>query len=130
MTVPATRDVVAQWAFDTRPLLLRFHLWLDDVQVEWRRGGPDKTHEHTDFAPGDIRRCLVMTAGVTALGTRLFASFGAGKGADKHALNQVTVNAPSVPVVVNVLAQPTSDPAAIKRHHKRLRSQVLPPRMY
>ena len=34
----------------------------------------------------------------------------------EHALNRVTFNAPSVPVVVNVTAQPTSDPAAIKRH--------------
>ncbi|MEQ1770588.1 MAG: ACP S-malonyltransferase [Devosia sp.] len=34
----------------------------------------------------------------------------------EHALNSVTTNAPSVPVVVNVLAAPTSDPAAIKLH--------------
>jgi [acyl-carrier-protein] S-malonyltransferase len=34
----------------------------------------------------------------------------------EHALNHVTMNAPSVPVVVNVLARPTSDPAAIKQH--------------
>ncbi|MEO8758882.1 MAG: ACP S-malonyltransferase [Devosia sp.] len=33
-----------------------------------------------------------------------------------HALDRVTTNAPVVPVVVNVLAQPTSDPTAIKRH--------------
>jgi [acyl-carrier-protein] S-malonyltransferase len=33
-----------------------------------------------------------------------------------HALDRVTMNAPSVPVVVNVLAQPTSDPAAIRKH--------------
>jgi len=25
------RTMVAQWAFDTRPVLLRFHLWLEDV---------------------------------------------------------------------------------------------------
>jgi [acyl-carrier-protein] S-malonyltransferase len=34
----------------------------------------------------------------------------------EHALGQVATNAPSVPVVVNVLAKPTSDPDAIKRH--------------
>ena len=25
---------VAQWAFDTRPILGRFHLWLEDVDIE------------------------------------------------------------------------------------------------
>jgi [acyl-carrier-protein] S-malonyltransferase len=34
----------------------------------------------------------------------------------EHALEHVAVNAPSVPVVANVLARPTSDPVAIKRH--------------
>lgn len=34
----------------------------------------------------------------------------------EHALNHVTMNAPSVPVVVNVLATSTSDTDAIKRH--------------
>lgn len=33
-----------------------------------------------------------------------------------HALDRVTVNVPVVPVVVNVLARPTSEPAAIKQH--------------
>jgi [acyl-carrier-protein] S-malonyltransferase len=33
-----------------------------------------------------------------------------------HALDRVAISAPSVPVVANVLAQPTSDPTAIKRH--------------
>jgi [acyl-carrier-protein] S-malonyltransferase len=39
----------------------------------------------------------------------------------EHALNQVTVNAPVVPVVANVLAAPISDPEEIK---KRLVEQV------
>lgn len=39
----------------------------------------------------------------------------------EHALNQVTVNAPVVPVVANVLAKPISDPEEIK---KRLVEQV------
>jgi hypothetical protein len=41
-----------------------------------------------------------MTAGVTALGTRLFASFGAGKGADKHVLNQVKKDADAISAYV------------------------------
>jgi [acyl-carrier-protein] S-malonyltransferase len=39
----------------------------------------------------------------------------------EHALNQVTVNSPVVPVVANVLAKPISDPEEIK---KRLVEQV------
>ncbi|HET8644242.1 MAG TPA: hypothetical protein VFO85_02060, partial [Vicinamibacteria bacterium] len=100
MSERAKRDVVAQWAFDTRPLLLRFHLWLEDVQVEWRRGGPMKTEDRYDFAPSEIRRCLAMTAGVTALGTRLFARFGEGKGADKSTLNQVKKDADAISAYV------------------------------
>ena len=34
MTDDEKRNVIAQWAFDTRPVLLRFHLWLEDVEVE------------------------------------------------------------------------------------------------
>jgi [acyl-carrier-protein] S-malonyltransferase len=34
----------------------------------------------------------------------------------EHALGQVEFKAPAVPVVVNVTARPTSDPAAIKAH--------------
>jgi [acyl-carrier-protein] S-malonyltransferase len=34
----------------------------------------------------------------------------------EHALGQVTINSPSVPVVANVTARPTSDPAAIRKH--------------
>ena len=30
MSNGAKRNLVAQWAFDTRPVLLRFHLWLDE----------------------------------------------------------------------------------------------------
>ena len=31
MAERARKDMVAQWAFDTRPLLLRFHLWLEEA---------------------------------------------------------------------------------------------------
>ena len=27
------KNIIAQWAFDTRPILGRFHLWLEDVEV-------------------------------------------------------------------------------------------------
>ena len=100
LTLPAKRDVVAQWAFDTRPLLLRFHLWLEDVQVEWRRGGPGVGVEHAEFVSGEMRRSLAMTAGVTALGTRLFAPFGAGKGADPATLNQVKKDSDAISAYV------------------------------
>jgi hypothetical protein len=92
--------VIAQWAFDTRPLLLRFHLWLEDVQVEWRRGGPSIGTEHSEFASGEMRRSLAMTAAVTALGTRLFAPFGAGKVADRATLNQVKKDADAISAYV------------------------------
>jgi hypothetical protein len=97
---PTKNDAIAQWAFDTRPLLLRFHLWLEDVEVEWRRGEPGHGADGLEFVPGEIRRCLAMTAGVTALGTRLFAPFGAGKGADKATLNQVKKDADAISAYV------------------------------
>ena len=49
------RNIVAQWAFDTRPVLLRFHLWLEDVQVE--RAQPEPVSAHS-FTPRGIARCL------------------------------------------------------------------------
>jgi hypothetical protein len=100
LALPTPRDVIAQWAFDTRPLLLRFHLWLEDVEVEWRRGGPASPGEHAEFVPDEMRRCLAMTAAVTALGTRLFAPFGEGRGADKATLNQVKKEADAVSAYV------------------------------
>ena len=99
MPEPDKKDVVAQWAFDTRSLLLRFHLWLEDVEVQWRRGSHGR-YEHFDFVPGDIRHCLAMAAAVTALGTRLFARFGEGKGADKQTLNQVKKDADAISAYV------------------------------
>jgi len=38
------RNLVAQWAFDTSPILGRFHLWLEDVEIEWLNG-----ERHSDF---------------------------------------------------------------------------------
>lgn len=99
MIDPKKQDLIAQWAFDTRPLLLRFHLWLEDVQVEWRPGS-QAGYEAFDFIPSEIRRSLAMTAAVTALGTQLFARFGAGKDADKQTLNQVKKDADAISAYV------------------------------
>ena len=100
MAHASKRDLIAQWAYDTRPLLLRFHLWLEDVELEWQRGGSDQDYERFDFVSAGIRRCAAMTAGITALGTRLFAPFGGGKGADKRTLNQVKKDADAISAYV------------------------------
>ena len=93
-------NLIAQWAFDTRPLLLRFHLWLEDVEVTWLRGGDAESYARFDHVPGAIRRCLAMSAGVTALGTRLFGRFGDGAGAEKASLNQVKKDADAISAYV------------------------------
>ncbi len=68
------RNRIAQWAFDTRPILGRFHLWLDDVEIEWVRGDDRKTtNQSISFVDENMERLFIMTAAVTALGTRLFA---------------------------------------------------------
>jgi hypothetical protein len=97
MTDSAKQDLVAQWAFDTRPVLLRFHLWLEDVEVERAQAEPVSAHT---FAPRGIARCLAMTSAATALGTRLFGEFGAGAGRDKAAVNQVKKAADAVSAYV------------------------------
>jgi len=100
MARPEKRDLIAQWAFDTRPLLLRFHLWLEDVEIEWQRGADDRAYRDFSFVPSNLRRCIAMSAGLTALGTRLFAPFGGGKAADKQTLNQVKKEADAVSAYV------------------------------
>lgn len=87
------RDLIAQWAFDTQPVLQRFHLWLDDVEVERAQAEPVSAHS---FAPRAIARCLAITSAATALGTRLFGQFGAGQGKDKYAYNQAKKAADAV----------------------------------
>jgi hypothetical protein len=95
------RDARAQWSFDTRPILGRFHLWLEDVEVQWTRGKPAKEFTHQlAFVDGRIERLLAMTAAVTALGTRLFGRFGAGANADKVTLNQVKKDADAISAYV------------------------------
>jgi hypothetical protein len=91
------RNMVAQWAFDTRPVLLRFHLWLEDVEVE--RSQPEPVSAFT-FTPRGIARCLAMTSAATALGTRLFGEFGAGAGREKAAYNQVKKSADAISAYV------------------------------
>jgi hypothetical protein len=85
MTDRDKRDLVAQWAFDTRPVLLRFHLWLEDVEVDRAQPVPVSSRS---FTPRGVARCLAMTSAATALGTRLFGQFGAARGKDKQAYNQ------------------------------------------
>ena len=97
MTDSVKRNLVAQWAFDTRPVLLRFHLWLEDVDVERAQAEPVSAHT---FAPRGIARCLAMTSAATALGTRLFGDFGAGAGQDKATVNQVKKAADAVSAYV------------------------------
>ncbi len=93
----ARRNLVAQWAFDTRPVLGRFHLWLEDVEVERAQEEPVSAHS---FTPRSTARCLAMTAATTALGARLFGQFGAGVGVDKHVFNQVKKAADAISAYV------------------------------
>ncbi len=97
MTETEKRNVIAQWAFDTRPVLLRFHLWLEDVEVERAQEEPVSAFT---FAPRGIARCLAMTSAATALGTRLFGGFGDGAGKDKAAYNQVKKSADAISAYV------------------------------
>ena len=90
-------DLIAQWAFDTRSILGRFHLWLEDVEVEWTRGEPaaEFTSE-ISFLDGRMERLFAMTGAVTALGTQVFARFGAGATLDKAGINQVKKDADAI----------------------------------
>jgi hypothetical protein len=97
MTDIERRNIIAQWAFDTRPVLLRFHLWLEDVQVE--RAQPEPVSAHT-FTPRGIARCLAVTSAATALGTKLFGGYGEGAGKDKAAYNQVKKSADAISAYV------------------------------
>jgi hypothetical protein len=95
------RDRVAQWAFDTRPILSRLHLWLENVEVEWLRGGPKPVGiSEISFMSDAMERQMEMAAGVTALGTILFGRFGKGKGKGKAELNQVKKDADAISAYV------------------------------
>jgi hypothetical protein len=92
-----TRDLIAQWAFDARPILGRFHLWLENVEITWVRGEPAKEFtSDISFMDGGMERLFAVTGAVTALGTRLFGRYGAGKGLDKSGLNQAKKEADAI----------------------------------
>src|SRR5512133_1965261 len=91
------RDIVAQWSFDTRPILGRFHLWLDDVEVEWVRGEPAKEFtREISFLDGRMERLMAVTGAVTALGTQVFGRYGEGAKLDKAGLNRVKKDADAI----------------------------------
>jgi hypothetical protein len=91
MTMDRTRrDRIAQWAFDSRPVLGRFHLWLEDVDERWISGGPEKG---LSFAGPALEKALIAGSAVTALGTRLFGRWGEAKGQDKTTTNRIKKDA-------------------------------------
>ncbi|HSO23785.1 MAG TPA: hypothetical protein VLT81_12800 [Chondromyces sp.] len=87
------RNRIAQWAFDTRSILGRFHLWLEDVEIEYHGR---QENDDLSFAGGSLERAFVVAAAVTALGTRLFGRWGEGAGLDKAGINRVKKDADAV----------------------------------
>jgi hypothetical protein len=91
------KNLIAQWAFDTRPILGRLHLWLEDVEIEWIRGkADDDMNDSISFVDSRTERMLAMTSAVTAIGTKLFGRFGEGKGLPKAELNLVKKDADAI----------------------------------
>ena len=88
------KNLVAQWAFDTRTVLGRFHLWLDDVEDDWTPG--TDIDDAYSFVGTRLEKAFMMTTAVTALGTRLFGRYGEGKGVDKTAINRVKKDADAI----------------------------------
>lgn len=96
-SVQKKKDRIAQWAFDTRSILGRFHLWLEDVEVEWNWGKSFREFSsEISFLEGSMERLFAMTGAVTALGTQLFGRFGEGANLDKAGLNQVKKDADAI----------------------------------
>lgn len=90
-------NLIAQWAFDTRPILSRFHMWLEDIDVHWQKGEKsDEFVRDLSFMDGRMERLFAMTGAVTALGTQIFGGFGKGKGSGKHELNQAKKEADAI----------------------------------
>ncbi|MCA9753551.1 MAG: hypothetical protein KC591_15260 [Gemmatimonadetes bacterium] len=87
------RDLIAQWAFDTRSVLGRFHVWLEDVEEGWLRGRPDNG---VSFVGKALEKSFVMSAAVTALGTKLFGRYGEANGGDKKLVNRVKKDADAI----------------------------------
>ncbi len=91
------RNLVAQWAFDTSPILGRFHLWLEDVEIDWLNGDRHSDFDSSvSFVDARMERMFTMTAAVTALGTQLFGRYGEGQNQDKQGLNQVKKDADAI----------------------------------
>jgi hypothetical protein len=87
------RNQIAQWAFDTRAILGRFHLWLKDVELS---SNGNSVTDGISFVGGSLERAFVMATAVTALGTRLFGRWGEGEGLDKAGINRVKKDADAV----------------------------------
>jgi hypothetical protein len=87
------RNRIAQWAFDTRAILGRFHLWLKNVELQ--QDG-NSTTEGISFVGGSLERAFIMATAVTALGTRLFGRWGEAAGLDKMGINRVKKDADAV----------------------------------
>ncbi|RLB90656.1 MAG: hypothetical protein DRH26_09300, partial [Deltaproteobacteria bacterium] len=91
------KNLISQWAFDTRPILGRLHLWLEDVNIEWIKGQTvDELNDSISFVDNRTERMLAMTSAVTALGTKLFGRFGEGAGLGKKELNLVKKDADAI----------------------------------
>ncbi len=91
------KNLIAQWAFDTRPILGRLHLVLRDVEVHWNRGkATEEFASQISFLDGRMERLMCMTAAVTSLGTKLYGRYGEGAGQDKAGLNQVKKDADAI----------------------------------
>ena len=58
----------------------RFHLWLEDVEVERAQAEPVSA---SLFTPRGIARCVAVMSAATALGTRLFGRIRRGGGEGK-----------------------------------------------
>jgi hypothetical protein len=87
------RNQIAQWAFDTRAILGRFHLWLEDIEL---RPDTNSITEGISFVGGSLERAFVVATAVTALGTRLFGRWGEGAGLEKAGINRVKKDADAV----------------------------------
>ncbi len=91
------KNLISQWAFDTRPILGRLHLWLEDVNIEWIKGQTDdELNDSISFVDARTEKMLAMTSAVTALGTKLFGRFGQGAGLEKKELNLVKKDADAI----------------------------------
>ena len=86
----ARRNRIAQWAFDTRAVLGRFHLWLEDVEEKRVGGHPDRA---ISFAGSSLEKGFIITAAVTALGTRIFGRWGEAKGLSRKDANAIKKDA-------------------------------------